>query len=86
MEEILTAALGQGLYAELFVFLLLWVLRKNEEREKSYHRILKEQAQLLQKIAQSVEQMKGQLDRLEAPVPERDCWQGRRGNHEQPVS
>ena len=53
----MTAALGQGLYAGLFVFLLLWVLRKNEEREKSYHLILKEQAQLLQKIAQSVEQM-----------------------------
>lgn len=29
--EAVTAALGQGLYAGMFVFLLLWVLKKNDE-------------------------------------------------------
>lgn len=82
MEEILTAALGQGLYAALFVFLLFWVLRKNEEREKSYHKVLEEQAAALGKISQSLEQMQHQLNRLER-IP----WQsGRWENHDQPVS
>lgn len=82
MEELLTAALGQGLYAALFVFLLFWVLRKNEEREKNYHKILEEQATALSKISQSMEKMERQLNCLE-----RGSWQPNRWeNHDQPVS
>ena len=40
MEKLLTAALGQGLYAGMFVFLLLWVLKKNDEREKNYQALI----------------------------------------------
>ncbi len=82
MEELLTAALGQGLYAALFVFLLFWVLRKNEERENNYRKILEQQSAALTKISCSLEQMERQLNRL-------DCssWQhGRWENRDQPVS
>lgn len=35
-EEIWKMAVGQGIFAVLFVALLVWVLRKNEERENRY--------------------------------------------------
>lgn len=82
MEELLTAALGQGLYAALFVFLLFWVLRKNEEREKNYHKILEEQATALAKISHSLEQMERQINRLDCSSWQPSRWE----NHDQPVS
>lgn len=51
MEKLLTAALGQGLYAGMFVFLLLWVLKKNDEREKNYQALISEQTEMLQQVA-----------------------------------
>ena len=66
MEKLLTAALGQGLYAGMFVFLLLWVLKKNDEREKNYQALIGEQTEMLQQVAQTLEEMNGRLDRIEA--------------------
>lgn len=68
MEKLLTAALGQGLYAGMFVFLLLWVLKKNDEREKNYQALIGEQTEMLQQVAQTLEEMNGRLDRIEAQI------------------
>lgn len=68
MEKLLTAALGQGLYAGMFVFLLLWVLKKNDEREKNYQALIGEQTEMLQQVARTLEEMNGRLDRIEAQI------------------
>ncbi|MEG2290713.1 MAG: BhlA/UviB family holin-like peptide [Clostridium sp.] len=38
--EILTAALSQGVWAGLSVFLLLYILKAQEKREKTYQDII----------------------------------------------
>ena len=54
MEKLLTAALGQGLYAGMFVFLLLWVLKKNDEREKNYQALIEKQTKTLGEVARTL--------------------------------
>lgn len=65
MEEILRAALGQGLYAAMFVALLFWVLKKNEERERSLHRLLQEQTAVLQEISRRLLSLDTRFSRAE---------------------
>ena len=78
MEKLLTAALGQGLYAAMFVFLLLWVLKKNDEREKNYQSLIEEQTKTLREVAQTLGEMDGRLDRIEARIARGDAGEGRR--------
>ena len=78
MEKLLTAALGQGPYAAMFVFLLLWVLKKNDEREKNYQSLIEEQTKTLREVAQTLGEMDGRLDRIEARIERGDAGEGRR--------
>lgn len=68
MEKLLTAALGQGLYAGMFVFLLLWVLKKNDEREKNYQALIEKQTKTLREVARTLGEMDGRLHRIEAQM------------------
>ena len=65
MEELLQSALGQGLYAAMFVALLFWVLKKNEEREKAMQKVQEEQTAALQEISRSLLLLGTQLSRVE---------------------
>ncbi len=65
-EEILKLAIGQGLWATLFVVLLFYVLRTNEKREKQLRCIidkLTDKLGVLDNIEKSVEEIKKDLRR-----------------------
>lgn len=67
-KEILTAALSQGIWAVLSVFLLFYILRaqekrdlKQEEREKNYQNIiskLTDKFEVIDKVKKDVEYIK----------------------------
>lgn len=67
-KEILTAALSQGIWAVLSIFLLFYILRaqekrdlKQEEREKNYQNIiskLTDKFEVIDKVKKDVEYIK----------------------------
>ena len=65
-QEILKLAIGQGLWAALFVVLLFYVLRTNEKRELQLRGIIDKLADklgVLDNIEKSIEEIKIDLRR-----------------------
>lgn len=54
-DRLLELAAGQGLWAALFVVLLWWVLRKNEEREQRYLSIIQTLSEDVKKRVENLE-------------------------------
>lgn len=50
MDEIMKAALGQGLGYALFVFLLAYVLKTTGDREKKYQETIKENQGIISEL------------------------------------
>lgn len=60
-EEVSKLAVTQGIFAALFVALLVWVLRENNKRENRYINTIDSLAQSVNKI----ENIKDCIDRLD---------------------
>jgi len=65
-EEIIKLASNQGIWALLFVFLLLYVLRETSRREKNYQAIinkLSDKLDIVEFIKKDVEEIKDWISR-----------------------
>lgn len=65
-EEIIKLASNQGIWALLFVFLLLYVLRETSRREKNYQAIidkLSDKLDIVDFIKRDVEEIKDWISR-----------------------
>lgn len=61
VQEIFT----QGIWAGLFILLLIFILKKNETREKKYDEVLESQSKLLVEISQNIDSINQRFDELE---------------------
>lgn len=57
-NEILNFLTTQGIFALLFGYLLLYVLKQNQIREDNYQNIIKKLTELLPKIKDDIENIK----------------------------
>lgn len=73
-SSILDAALQQGLYAALFVALLWWVLRTNQDRERRY---MEREDRYVSIISTLSDEIKERLTKVEGML-ERDHREGGR--------
>ena len=65
MDELMQAAIGQGLGYALFVFLLLYVLKTTREREKRYQDLLDtlaEKFNVVEDIKEDVKEIKNKFE------------------------
>lgn len=65
MDELMQAAIGQGLGYALFVLLLLYVLKTTGEREKRYQNLLDtlaEKFNVVEDIKEDVKEIKNKID------------------------
>lgn len=66
MDELMQAAIGQGLGYALFVFLLIYVLKTTGEREKRYQDLLDtlaEKFDVVEDIKEDVKEIKSKFER-----------------------
>ncbi len=68
-QNILEAALQQGIWAALYIYLFFRMLKQNEERETQYQSII---SNLSGKIQEGIENIQNRLDCIENALPGKD--------------
>lgn len=66
LQNIIEAALQQGVWAALYIYLFFRMLKQNEEREIQYQSIIKN---LSGKIQEGIESIQNHLDDIEDALP-----------------
>ena len=66
LQSILEAALQQGIWAALYIYLFFRMLKQNEDRETQYQTIINN---LSGKIQEGIEDIQNRLDDIESALP-----------------
>lgn len=60
-KELFELVVSQGLFALLFLYLLLYVLKENSKREEVYQKVISELSVSLPNIKKDIEEIKNKL-------------------------
>lgn len=63
-QSIIKLILSQGIFAVLFVYLLLYVLKENINRENNYQKIVTELSNLLPTIEQKLDDINNKIEKI----------------------
>ncbi len=69
LQGILEAALQQGIWAALYIYLFFKMLKQNEQRETQYQVMIEK---LSGEIAEGIENIEMRLDDIESSLPKAD--------------
>lgn len=67
-NAILQTAVSQGIWAVLFVYLLVYVLKQNHEREKKYQDILDKYAKRFDTIENGIDELLDRTAEYKQPI------------------
>lgn len=62
-QSIMKLILSQGIFAVLFVYLLLYVLKENSNRENNYQKIVTELSNAIPAIEQKLDDISSKIER-----------------------
>ncbi len=63
-QSIIKLILSQGIFAVLFVYLLLYVLKENSNRENNYQKIVTELSNSIPAIEQKLDDINNKIEKI----------------------